>query len=124
MATFLVFGELAFLLDDPSRQTFERFVGGNEFELLPGELVASVGDVLVVLTDAAFQLGFPFVVESDATFGGGERVAMLVELLAEFGKFALERTGRGASFGNGFLLRRKLDFDLGLPDIKATNGCL
>jgi hypothetical protein len=88
------FGELDFLLGDHAAELVQRLVGGDEIEFLLREFFAGFVDVLVVLADAGFELGFALVVEGHAALGGVQCVAVLVEALAEFGEFAFENRGR------------------------------
>ena len=120
-AAFLL-GELDFLLGDDAAELVERLVGGDEFELLLGEFFAGLGDVLVVLADAGFEFGLALVVEGNAAGGGVQRVAVLVEALAEFGEFAFENPGGGARFGDRFFLGGKLHFQLGVADFETADG--
>ena len=119
-AAFLI-RELDFLFRDDAAELVQRFVGRDEFELLLRKLFAGLCDVLVVLADARFQLGLALFVEGNPAGGGVQRVAMLVEALAEFGEFALEDPRGGARFGDGLLLGGKLAFQLGIAHFKTAD---
>ena len=84
-------GKLEFLLSDPAVELIELVVGGAEIEFLLGEFFAGRDDVRVVLRDAAVELGFALVVESDACLSGGEGVLVFVEFLADLGEFVTRK---------------------------------
>ena len=97
-------------------ELIERFVGGDEIKFLLGEFVAGRLDILAVLADARLEFVFAFLVESDASFGAVECVAVFVEALADLGEFAFEDAGGGAGFVDRFLFCGKLHRELSVAD--------
>ena len=117
----LLFLELHFLLGDAAVDLVQGFVGGGEIEFLLRQLFPGGGNVGMVLGDAAFELRLALVVEGDAGFRAGKGRAVLVELLAEFGKLGFEKAGGGACLGNSLFLFRELALEMRVLRIEGAD---